>query len=119
MNWQEQLENLYLSQSIIENEITYIQEQIYLESPEYYLQTTKEAIYAEPDVVKYKYRDPDTGLDVYFTATSETLDKKYLETYHYQAIYRDNEIIGYERRDIERQIVSASAELNYRTIQVR
>jgi hypothetical protein len=47
------------------------------------------------------------------------LDKKYLETYHYQAIYRDKEIIGYERRDIERQIVSASTELNYRTIQVK
>ena len=42
MNWQEQLENLYLSQSIIEDEIQYVQEQIYLESPEYYLQTTKE-----------------------------------------------------------------------------
>jgi hypothetical protein len=119
MNWQKQLENLYLSQSIIENEINHIQEQIYLESPEYYLQTTKEAIYAQPDVIKYKYKDPDTGLDVYFTATSKTLDKKYLETYHYQAIYRDKEIIGYERRDIERQIVSASTELNYRTIQVK
>jgi hypothetical protein len=119
MNWQEQLENLYLSQSIIESEIQNIQEQIYLTSPEYVIQLTKEEIYNSPDVVKYKYRDPNTGLDVYFTATSQQLDKKYIEIYHYQAIYRDNEIIGYERRDIERQIVSASVELNYRTIQVR
>lgn len=116
MNWEQHLENLYLSQSLIDEEITYVQERIYLESPEYYIQSNKDLIFGQRDLVEYKALDPKTNLILYYYASSKTLDKKYLETYIYQTIYRGEDIIGYERREIEQQIVSASAQINLKTL---
>lgn len=118
MNWEQHLDNLYLSQSLLDDEIQFTQEQIYLSSSEYIIQSTREDIYGQPDLEEFKYLDPTTNLDVYFYAQSRTLDKKYLETYHYQAVYRDNELIGYEKIRIDQEIVSASVEINLKSIQV-
>lgn len=118
MNWEQKLDDLYLSQSLLDNEIQFTQEQIYLSSSEYIIQSTREDIYRQPDLEEFKYLDPATNLDVYFYAQSRTLDKKYLETYHYQAVYRDNELIGYEKIRVDQEILSYATEVNLKTIQV-
>jgi hypothetical protein len=116
MNWEQKLEDLYLSQSLIEEEIRETQDKIYLESPEYYIQSNKDLIFEQRDLVEFNAKDPDTNLTLYYYASSDIIDKKYLETYIYQTIYRNGDIIGYERREIEQQIVSASAQINLKTL---
>jgi len=118
MNWEQKLENLYLSQSLIDDEIQFTQKQIYISSSEYVIQSIRENIYRQPDLEEFKYLDPTTNLDVYFYAQSRTLDKKYLETYHYQAVYRDSELIGYEKIRVDQEILSYATEVNLKTIQV-
>lgn len=116
MNWEQQLEDLHLSQSLLNDQIKFAQDQIYFSSSEYIIQSTKDDIFTQQDLEESKFQDPETGLDVYYYASSDILDKKYLETYHYQAIYRGEELIGYERRGIDQQIVSASDSINLKTI---
>ena len=118
MNLEQQLEDLYLSQSIIQDEITEVEYQIKISSPENIIKQDKEAIRSQSDFEEYKYIDTATNLDVYYYTKSDTLDKKYLEVYHYQTIYRGKEQIGYERIRIDKSIISASTEVSLKSIQI-
>ena len=117
MNWEQKIEDLYLSQSILQDEIDDAELNLFISSSENIIKGYREEIRSQSDFVEYKYLDTSTNLYVYYYAKSDTLDKKYLEVYHYQAIYRGKEQIGYEKIRIDKSVVSADTEISLKSIQ--
>lgn len=118
MNWEQKLDDLYLSQSLLQEEIDNVELNLFASSSEKIMKKDKEEIWSQKDLVEYKYLDTSTNLHVYYYAKSDTLDKKYLEVYHYQTIYREKEQIGYERVRIDTSVVSADTEISLKSIQI-